>query len=315
MNHSVTYSLIVPLFNEEDVVTDTYRRIKAVMDSTEESYEILFINDGSRDKTSILVNHLCSMDANVKFVELSRNFGQQMAVTAGVDYCSGQAVIFLDADLQDPPEVIPEMICKWKEGYQVVYGKRVKREWESLFKRCATFTFYRILKKLTDVDIPVDVGDFRLIDRQVCNLLKTMQEKNRYVRGLISWLGFRTTRVEYARDARFAGQTHYSSWRLIRLGLDALLSFSMKPMKAAYYLGMLIILYNALSLIILKENRSCQGLYLVFNFILNGAGMIALGILGEYIGRIYDEAKHRPLYTVQSTVNIGKCDSVRNHVS
>jgi dolichol-phosphate mannosyltransferase len=309
MSKPIRYSIIVPLFNEEAVVLDTYKRIKSAMESVKEAYEIVFVNDGSRDKTSDIVHNVCRYDKSVKFIDLSRNFGQQLAVTAGIDHCEGDAIVVIDADLQDPPEVIPKMIAKWKDGYDVVYGKRIKREWESLFKRCATFTFYRLLKRLTDIDMPTDVGDFRLIDRQVCDLLKTMKEKNRYFRGLVSWLGFKTTSVEYYRDARFAGKTHYSSWKLIKLGLDAIISFSFKPLKLAYYLGGLIFVYNLICLILLKSNHNEQGIYLSVNFMMSGIGMIVLGVLGEYTGRIYDEVKHRPLYAVKSTVNIGKMDN------
>ncbi|HEX9061969.1 MAG TPA: glycosyltransferase family 2 protein [Clostridia bacterium] len=305
MSKPVRYSVIVPLFNEEAVILDTYKRIKSAMESVKEAYEIVFINDGSRDRTSDMVNNICKYDKNVKFIELSRNFGQQLAVTAGIDHCEGDAIVVIDADLQDPPEVIPKMIRKWKEGYDVVYGKRIRREWESLFKRCSTFTFYRLLKKMTDIDMPTDVGDFRLIDRQVCDLLKTMKEKNRYFRGLVSWLGFKTTSVEYARDARFAGKTHYSSWKLIKLGLDAIISFSFKPLKLAYYLGCLIIAYNLICLVFLKSNHSEQGIFLTVNFMMSGLSMVLMGILGEYTGRIYDEVKRRPLYAVKSTANIG----------
>ncbi|HEY9059759.1 MAG TPA: glycosyltransferase family 2 protein [Pseudobacteroides sp.] len=315
MSKPIRYSVIVPLFNEEAVVLDTYKRIKSSMDSLKEAYEIVFINDGSRDRTSDIVHNVCRYDKSVKLIELSRNFGQQLAVTAGIDHCEGDAIVVIDADLQDPPEVIPKMIAKWKDGYDVVYGKRIRREWESLFKRFATFTFYRLLKKMTDIDMPTDVGDFRLIDRRVCDLLKTMKEKNRYFRGLVSWLGFKTTSVEYYRDARFAGKTHYSPWKLIKLGLDAIMSFSFKPLKFVYYLGVLIFVYNFISLVFLKSNHSEQGIFLTINFMMSGMGVIALGILGEYTGRIYDEVKHRPLYAVKSTANIDKVDKEVENVS
>ncbi|MFA6735720.1 MAG: glycosyltransferase family 2 protein, partial [Saccharofermentanales bacterium] len=205
----VDYSVVVPLYNEEEVISETYRRLRKVMETLDGSYEVVMINDGSRDKTAAMAKEICASDSNFKLLNFSRNFGHQTAITAGMDHASGKAIIVIDADLQDPPEIIPEMIEKWKQGFEVVYGKRVSRKGETWFKKLTAKLFYRTLNKLTDVKIPTDVGDFRLIDRKVKDALLKVPEHNRYVRGLISWLGFRQTEVEFIREARFAGETKY----------------------------------------------------------------------------------------------------------
>ena len=240
MQEKALYSVIVHVFNEEEVILETYNRLKGVMDALKESYEIIFVNDGSRDKTSFIIGQLCKMDQNTKLIDFSRNFGHQTAITAGMDYSEGDAVVVIDADLQDPPEVIPGMISKWKEGYDVVYGKRIERKGDSIFKKITAKLFYRFLKKMTDVDIPVDTGDFRLIDRKVCETLKTVRERNRYVRGTISWLGFRQTGIEFVRDKRFAGKTKYLLKKMLKFAFDAITSFSYKPLKLASYVGLLL---------------------------------------------------------------------------
>lgn len=203
------YSIVVPLYNEEEVILESFKRLKQVMDKTGESYELLFVNDGSQDKTEELAAKLANEHKEVKLISFSRNFGHQIAITAGMDAASGEAIVVIDADLQDPPEVILQMIEKWKEGYEVVYGQRIKRKGETFFKKFTAKLFYRILKSMTSVDIPVDTGDFRLIDRKVCDAMKSLTEKNRYVRGLVSWVGFKQCAVTYVRDERFAGETKY----------------------------------------------------------------------------------------------------------
>jgi glycosyltransferase involved in cell wall biosynthesis len=195
MRNKIVLSVVVPVYNEELIVRESYKRLKKVMDSINEPYEIIFVNDGSRDKTSFIVSEICEIDTNIKLIDFSRNFGHQIAITAGMDYSEGDAVVVIDGDLQDPPEVIPRMIEKWREGYDVVYGKRAERKGDSFFKKATAAVFYRFLRKMTDVDIPVDTGDFRLIDRKVCDALKRVHERNRYVRGIISWLGFKQTGV------------------------------------------------------------------------------------------------------------------------
>lgn len=312
MSDSVIYSVVVPVYNEEPVVLETYKRLKRVMDSLNESYEIVFINDGSRDKTAFIVNEICETDKNIKFIDFSRNFGHQIAITAGMDYTEGDAIIVIDADLQDPPEVIPKMIEKWKEGYDVVYGKRAERKGDTFFKKFTAAVFYRLLKRMTDVDIPVDTGDFRLIDRRVCNALALIPERSRYVRGLISWLGFRQTGLEFSRDKRFAGETKYPLKKMIKFAFDAITSFSYKPLKIASYAGTIIaaagFIYLLVVIIQALLGYTTQGWasLIAVNLVFNGIVLMILGIIGEYIGRIYDEAKGRPLYIVKQTKNIQK---------
>ncbi len=303
---SIRYSIVVPVFNEEAVVEESYKRLKAVMDSTEEPYELIFVNDGSRDRTEQLVSALCDVDSHVRLISFSRNFGHQTAITAGMDASSGQAVVVIDADLQDPPEVILEMIAKWKEGYDVVYGQRISREGETLFKKLTAKAFYRILKSLTNVEIPVDTGDFRLIDRKVCDVLSSLNEKNRYVRGLVSWVGFRQTAVRFHRQERFAGETKYPFKKMLKFAMDGITTFSYKPLKLTTYVGFLVSFFSFLYLLVvlylkLFTDRTVSGWAstLSVSLLFNGVILMMLGIIGEYIGRIYDETKNRPLYVIR----------------
>lgn len=303
-------SIVVPVFNEESVVLESYKRLKGVLESLNESYELIFVNDGSRDATSDIVRCICESDSTVHFIDFARNFGHQIAISAGMDYASGEAVVVIDADLQDPPEVIPAMIAKWREGYDVVYGKRAERKGETLFKRFTSAAFYRVLQKLTDVDIPVDTGDFRLIDRKVCDALKLIKERNRYVRGIISWLGFKQTGVEFVRDKRFAGETKYPLKKMLRFAFDGITSFSVRPLKLSSYVGglasfagfayLLVVVYQKLF-----TDRTVTGWasMMAVSLFFNGVVLMMLGIIGEYIGRIYDEAKGRPLYVVRETLH------------
>lgn len=302
--HAV-YSVVVPMFNEELVIYETYKRLKKIMDTVQEEYEIIFVDDGSKDNTTEIVKSICKKDNHAKLIVLSRNFGHQIAITAGMDYARGKAIIVIDADLQDPPEVIPEMIKKWKEGYHVVYGKRLKRKEESIFKKATAKVFYRFLKILSEVEIPVDTGDFRLIDRKVCDALRSIPEHNRYVRGLISWLGFKQIGVEYVRDGRFAGKTKYTLKKMIKLASDGITSFSNKPLKISTFIGIFLSLFSTsliLTLIFISIFSNVvipiwlsmlSGVLLI-----NGLLFIMVGILGAYIGRIYDEVKSRPLYII-----------------
>lgn len=306
MNEEIQYSIIVPLFNEELVISETYRRLKHVMDSTKESYEIIFVNDGSRDKTLEMAEVICEKDRNIKLISFSRNFGHQLAITAGMEYSRGNAVVVIDADLQDPPEVILEMIEKWKEGYEVVYGQRVARKGETFFKKVSAGTFYRILRLVTDVDIPVDTGDFRLIDRKVCEALSKLPERNRFVRGMVSWLGFKQVGVQFIRDERFAGETKYPLKKMIKFAANAITSFSYKPLRIATYVGSLISVFSFLYLfyVICEKIFTPQfttpgwASLAAISLFFNGVILIILGIIGEYIGRIYDEAQGRPLYII-----------------
>ncbi len=316
MENNVVCSVVIPVYNEEEVVNECYSRIKKVMDSTNEKYEIIFVNDGSKDNTRQMLKEICRVDGNVKLIDFSRNFGHQSAITAGMNYSIGQAVVVIDADLQDPPEVILKMLEKWREGYQVVYGKRLKREGESIFKKATAKVFYRILARLTEFDIPVDAGDFRLIDRKVCDALNKMDEKNRYVRGIISWLGFNTTYVEFVREKRYAGKTKYPLRKMLKFATDAVVSFSYKPLRITSYLGIalsgvsFIYLIIAVFLKLFNVIDTVQGWMSIvaISLFFNGIVLLVLGIMGEYIGRIYDEVKARPLYVVNEFVNFNGKD-------
>ncbi|MFB7140167.1 glycosyltransferase family 2 protein [Gottfriedia sp. NPDC056225] len=310
---AVKYSVIIPMYNEEAVIQETYRQLKKVMNSAGDPYELIFINDGSKDGSVDIIKDYYSWDQTVKLIDFSRNFGHQIAISAGMDYASGEAVIIIDADLQDPPSLILDMIGRWKEGYEVVYAKRIKRNGETIFKKWSAAMFYRILRASTDILIPVDTGDFRLMDRKVCDEMKQLSENNRFVRGLVSWVGFRQTAIEYERDERLAGETKYPLKKMIKLCLDGITSFSYKPLKLAGYLGailsslgfvyMIYVIYLALFTdSVIKGWSSLISIMLLFN----GFVLIILGILGEYVGRIYDETKGRPLYIVRELQGLEK---------
>ena len=312
MSEKPVFSIVVPLYNEEEVIGESYRRLKEVMDGMGDTYELVFVNDGSRDKTAALAREICEKDTNVKFINFARNFGHQTAITAGMDYSSGDAVVVIDADLQDPPEVIPEMAKKWREGYDVVYGKRIQRKGETIFKKITAKLFYIFLRRMTDVDVPTDTGDFRLIDRKVCNALKKVTERNRYIRGIVAWLGFKSCPVEFVREKRFAGETKYPLKKMIKFASDAIMSFSYKPLKIATFMGFFVSLASFIYLIVMVILKLCGAMetvpgwtsLLVVTLFFNGIILLVLGIIGEYIGRIYDEAKGRPLYIVSDTVNL-----------
>ncbi|MNB79000.1 hypothetical protein D3C75_257190 [compost metagenome] len=307
------YSVVIPMYNEEQVISHTHKRLKQVMDNTGEPYELVFVNDGSRDRTAAIIQDIADNDPNVKLIDFSRNFGHQIAITAGMDYAEGDAVVVIDADLQDPPEVILEMIAKWKQGYEVVYAKRLKRHGETLFKKTTAKVFYRLLSSMTSVDIPTDTGDFRLIDSKVADVMRDLKEKNRYVRGLVSWVGFRQASVEYVREERFAGETKYPLKKMIRFALDGITSFSHKPLKIASYLGFALSISSFIYLFVvlmqrLFTDRTVPGWASIVgvNLLFNGIVLMILGVIGEYIGRIYDESKGRPLYIVRQTVGYRK---------
>jgi glycosyltransferase involved in cell wall biosynthesis len=298
------------MYNEQEVIEVTYRRLKAVLDTLGETYEIVFVNDGSRDNTSEIVRGMCASDQKVKLVEFSRNFGHQIAVTAGMDHSSGRSVVLIDADLQDPPELIIDMVALWREGYDVVYGKRIERKGESWFKKMTASMFYRLLRSMTSVNIPVDTGDFRLMDRKVCDALSSMREQSRFIRGMVSWAGFKQTSVDYVRDERFAGETKYPLRKMIKLSLDAMTSFSTKPLKIASVLGFILSAVGFIYLFVVLyqrffTNSTTQGWtsLIAINLLFNGITLSLLGVLGEYIGRTYEEAKRRPLYLVSEAIN------------
>ena len=303
------YSIVIPLYNEEEVIGECYNQLNATMAGCGGTYELIFVNDGSRDRTMELSRLLAEKDSHVKIISFSRNFGHQNAITAGMNNASGNAVVVIDADLQDPPGVILDMIAKWKEGYEVVYGKRTKRMGESIFKKATAKLFYRMLNSMTDVDIPEDAGDFRLLDRKVVDMLKTFPERNRYVRGLVSWVGFRQTAVEYVREERFAGETKYPLRKMLKFAADAVTTFSQKPLKASVFIGgllsfasfvyLLVVIYLA---IFTDKTAPGWASLAAISLFFNGVVLIFLGIIGQYIGRIYDEVKARPLYIIGETL-------------
>ncbi len=298
-------SIIVPLFNESACINELYKRICKVMDSTKRIWELLLVDDGSTDGSTELVRDIAKKDKRVRPVIFARNFGHQIAVTAGMDFSRGDAVVVIDADLQDPPEVILNLINKWKEGYQVVYAVRMEREGETWFKKTTASFFYRMISRITDVKIPLDTGDFRLLDRKVVQVMNSMRERHRFLRGMSAWVGFRTVGVEYSRAARFSGSTKYSIKKMIKLALNAITSFSYFPLQLASYVGFIsaglsILAIPFVIIVRLFGNQAFlgQATTLIAVLFLGGVQLISLGILGEYIGRIYDEAKGRPLYVV-----------------
>lgn len=298
-------SIVVPVYNEQEVIDETFRRLSATFKDYCMDIEYIFINDGSRDNTYFKLREIASSNKEVRVINFARNFGHQIAITAGMDYAKGDAIVIIDADLQDPPEVILEMVDKWVEGYQVVYGKRLQREGETIFKKLTAKVFYRFLDSMTDVKLPVDVGDFRLIDRKVCDAMKCLPERSRYVRGLVSWVGFKQTSVEYHREKRFAGETKYPFKKMLKLAGDGIFSFSYKPLKLATFMGMLVSALSFIYLIIVLVQRivkndvaSGWASSMAVSLFLNGVMLIVIGIMGEYVGRIYEEVKARPLYVV-----------------
>lgn len=303
-------SIVAPVFNETESIAVFYAQVKEVMDSFEGNYELLLVDDGSTDGSTDQIRDLGKKDAHIKPVIFARNFGHQIAVTAGLDYARGDAVIIIDADLQDPPEVMLDLIKKWKEGYEVVYAVRRKREGESWFKLATASIFYRLIFRITDVKIPLDTGDFRLLDRKVVDVMGQMRERHRFLRGMSAWVGFKQAGVEYDRKERFAGETKYPFSKMLRLALNAVTSFSYFPLQLATYLGffsagisILAIPVVAYLRLALQEALLGQATTLIAVLFLGGVQLITLGILGEYVGRIYDEAKGRPLYVVSEAPN------------
>jgi glycosyltransferase involved in cell wall biosynthesis len=302
------YSIIAPVFNEEATLPHFYQRLVAVMEEIGEPFELLFINDGSQDGSYQKMLELHAKDPRVRIIDFSRNFGHQIAISAGLDYARGQAVIIMDTDLQDPPEVIPRLIARWKDGAEVVYAQRATREGETRFKLLTASAFYRLIGHLTSVSIPRDTGDFRLIDRSVVNALITMREHHRFMRGLSAWVGFRQEAVLYDRQERFAGRTHYPLRKMISFSMDAITSFSHIPLQLATTCGFLFAGISLLGIIIAVLLRIFTGAIvgqastLIMVLFLGGVQLIFLGIIGEYLGRIYDEVRARPLYIVRRVV-------------
>jgi glycosyltransferase involved in cell wall biosynthesis len=299
------YSVVIPVFNEAGVLPALYDRLTPVMQDLGEPYEIIFVNDGSADESPHLLRDLQVKDAHVKFLSLSRNFGHQLAITAGLDYSLGQAVVVMDADLQDPPEVIPSLVDAWRTGYDVVFAVRQQRRGEGLFKRLTAALFYRLLRRMTATEIPLDTGDFRLMSRKAVDTLKGIRERNRFLRGLSGWMGFRQTSVPFVRDVRHAGETKFPLRKMLQFALTGIVSFSFVPLKLAGYLGFLVssvsFFYIAYAIgLKLFTDQVVQGWtsVMVAVLFLGGVQLLSLGIIGDYIGRIYEEVKQRPLYIV-----------------
>ncbi len=302
----IIYSIIAPIYNEIENLPELYRRVKEVMDSSGEAWELILVDDGSTDGSTEKIRELAAKDKTVRPVIFARNFGHQVAITAGWDYARGDAVVIIDADLQDPPETILELAKKWKEGYEVVYAVRGEREGETWFKKFTAAMFYRLIYSITDVKIPVDTGDFRLMDRKVVNVLKQMKERHRFPRGMSAWVGFKQIGVTYRRAARVAGVTKYPFSKMLRLALNAITSFSYFPLQVATFFGFFsagvsILAIPLVAILRLAGSHFFEGqtTTLISVLFLGGVQLISLGILGEYVGRLYDEAKGRPLYIVR----------------
>jgi glycosyltransferase involved in cell wall biosynthesis len=304
---SITYSVVAPIYNEFENIPELYKRVSEVMDTTGEPWELVLVDDGCTDGSTDRIRELAVKDGRIRPVIFARNFGHQIAVTAGMDYARGDAVVIIDADLQDPPEVILELARKWKEGYEVVYAVRAEREGESKFKLWTASLFYRLIYRITDVKIPLDTGDFRLIDRKVVDVMNGMREKNRFLRGMGAWVGFKQIGVEYKRAARYSGETKYPFKKMLRFALNGITGFSYFPLQLATYFGFISAGLAILAIPVIVTLRLAgeshffegQTTTLVAVLFLGGVQLISLGILGEYIGRIYDEAKGRPLYIVR----------------
>ncbi|MEE0918013.1 MAG: glycosyltransferase [Bacteroidales bacterium] len=311
-------SVIIPSYNEERNVGIMHERLTKTLSEITDSYEMIFVNDCSKDQTLLRIKELAERDSHVKYLSFSRNFGHQIAVSAGLDFCTGEAVVIIDGDLQDPPELITQMYERYKEGYKVVYAKRKTREGETWFKKATAKIFYRLLASMTSIDIPVDVGDFRLIDRVIVEHLRNMPEKSKYIRGQIAWIGYKQTFVEYHRDARLYGTTNYPLKKMLRFALDGITAFSDKPLKIASGLGIFSAIVSLLALVYALVSHFCfhttitgwTSLILSVLFI-GGVQLITIGIIGEYIARINNDVRNRPLYILDEK-NIDKDSEHKN---
>lgn len=312
------FSVVAPVYNEKDLVQEFYRRVRDTMEGTGESWELVLVDDGCRDESPALMDTIHAEDPqHVTVIHFARNFGHQLAITAGMDYARGDAVTVIDSDLQDPPEVIPDLIAKWREGYEVVYAVRAEREGETWFKLFTARLFYRIIQALTDVTIPMEAGDFRLLDRSALDVLTQMRERNRFVRAMVSWIGFRQIGVPYKRHARAAGETKYTFRKMLRLSLDAITGFSIFPLKLAQWAGIAAAglgILLALVLLVIRLGGTAplagQGLTASLVLFMGGVQLLGMGILGEYIGRIYEEIRNRPLYIVSEVKQIMNQDEI-----
>lgn len=306
-------SLVIPMYYEEEVANECYKKVKEVLCGLKDyEYEIVFVNDGSRDKTLEILEKIAGNDENVKVISFARNFGHQCAVTAGLKEVTGDAIVIIDADLQDPPELIPDMLKLWEEGNEVIYAKRKKRDGESAFKLFTAKMFYKTLNGLSDVEIPKDTGDFRLVDKKVVDVINSLPEHNKFLRGLFSWVGFKQIPFEYERKERFAGKTKYPLKKMLKLASDGIIGFSSKPLKIIGGIGIisivmsfLILLYSLLALALgwWRLSLECNVLIIIMTFFA-GIQLLALWIVSEYISRIYDESKGRPQYIIDKKINI-----------
>src|SRR5688572_1152297 len=306
-------SVIVPCYNEQDVLRATHERLTSVLAALSLDYELIFINDGSHDDTQLILTQLQLVDPHVRVLLFSRNFGHQIAVTAGLEEASGDAVVIIDADLQDPPEVIPQMVQLWRDGNDVVYGMRTDRKGESTFKLWTAKVFYRLINRLSETKMPFDAGDFRLLDRRVVKVINEMPERARFLRGMVSWAGFQQVSLPYERAARHAGSSKYPLTKMISFAMDGIISFSLVPLKLAIWTGFLAIWIAVAGIIVaivdrvMDKNltRGWASLFVAVLF-MGGVQLVSLGILGEYLGRIYTEVKRRPLYVVQERLGFAK---------
>jgi dolichol-phosphate mannosyltransferase len=301
----VTLSVVIPVFNEEATLDALFTTIRDRLASLGTTYEIVLVDDGSRDRTGEMIAEMTRRDPRFRSVHFSRNFGHQAAVTAGLHFARGSAVVVMDADLQDPPELLASMLERWRQGFHVVYAQRVKRHAEGALKRGIAFLYYRLLQRLTDVSIPADTGDFCLMDRRVVDLLNRMPERNRYLRGLRAWLGFRQTAVPFERPPRYAGEPKYTFWKSLALGVNGIVSFSKVPLRFATYLGMIasamsvgLIVWAFYQRLIGGDTVRGWASTLVVILLLGGVQLLMIGVVGEYLSRIYDEVKQRPMYVI-----------------
>ena len=299
-------SVVVPAYNEEEVLSTFHKRLCVVLDSVMVDFEVLYINDGSTDNTLRVLHDLQESDPRVAIIDLSRNFGKEIALSAGLDHAKGNAIVVIDADLQDPPELIPDFLACWADGYDVVYGKRISREGETTVKKATAYLFYRLIQKVSRVRIPEDTGDYRLLSRRAAEALKQLREHHRFMKGLFAWIGYPQKAIPYRRDARYAGTTKWNYWKLWNFAIEGITSFSIAPLKVSTYLGLVtaLVAFGHAAVVIFKKLAygdpvpGYPSLIVVILF-LGGIQLISLGIIGEYLGRMFDESKHRPLYFVK----------------
>ena len=301
-------SIIIPIYNEKDVIPKLYKRLGQTLDQLTMPYEVIYINDGSKDNSLELLNEIHTKDPKHKVITFSKNFGHQAAISAGLDFANGDAIIMMDADLQDPPELILDFIQKWKKGYHVVYGVRKKRDGETFFKRITASLFYKLINKISHIHIPYQAGDFRLLDRKVVKSILSLKERNRFLRGMVSWVGFNQIGVPFDRETRAAGTTKYPFYKMLRLALDAICSFSIRPLRIATYVGFitagisfLVLMWTLVEKIFFESTIQGWTSIMIAVLFLGGIQLITIGILGEYVGRTYEEVKNRPIYIVRES--------------